>query len=570
MLNHFKLHFNPVNENERPDELDNLPTFVEQLRKISSTVDIDNEPPTIDEITKHLQKLKNKKANNDIDSELLKHCECPTLINAIHQMTLNVWNNLDIPPAWGNSRLQTLWKGKGSKKDPTKYRGLSIGSTVCKLIVNIILSRLQPWYEAQLTDEQNGFRQDRGTTDGIYNIKRIQQISNRKLQPLYLVFVDLSAAFDHIPRKWMFDSIKLRFENNQSSLLIDILEKLYENTSLTMEETTFETTSGVRQGGPESPNLFNLYIDFVMRVFLEKSRDFEEIEFFEHKYRLNLRAISRNQRAKMRESNQQSWGTSEIPWSGYADDLVLYLLSREGLQKSIEFLDKVFSCFGLAINTTKTERMVLNVDDIPTTIANLRGTDLRNVSIFRYLGAYINCLEPSTGDSEVNQRIQLACSKFAELSNLLQNFHINLRTRISFLNCFVRSRLTYACQNWCLNTNQWNRLDITYRTFLRRMVRNGFKQVDRENNDFRLTITNEQLHILCGTHEISEFIKQQQSSYTAHVIRMSNERSLKQLMFNDDTYRKRGRPIKTLLEQVICDKNVSIDRFCTSSLNERV
>ena len=30
----------------------------------------------------------------------------------------------------------------GSKKDPSKYRGLSIGSTICKLVVNIILSRL--------------------------------------------------------------------------------------------------------------------------------------------------------------------------------------------------------------------------------------------------------------------------------------------------------------------------------------------------------------------------------------------------------------------------------------------
>ena len=170
-------------------------------------------------------------------------------------MTLNVWENLDIPSSWGNSRLKTLWKGKGSKKDATKYRGLSIGSTICKLIVNIILSRLQPWYETQLSDEQNGFRLNRGTTDGIYNIKRIQQISNRKMQSLYLAFIDLSAAFDHIPRKWLFDSIKLRFENTQNKLLIDILEKLYENTSLTSEETTFETTSGVRQRGPESPNL---------------------------------------------------------------------------------------------------------------------------------------------------------------------------------------------------------------------------------------------------------------------------------------------------------------------------
>ena len=55
------------------------------------------------EITKHLHKLRNKKANNDIDSELLKKCECPILLDFIHQMTTNVWENFDIPTAWGNS-----------------------------------------------------------------------------------------------------------------------------------------------------------------------------------------------------------------------------------------------------------------------------------------------------------------------------------------------------------------------------------------------------------------------------------------------------------------------------------
>jgi len=49
-----------------------------------------------------------------------------------------------------------------------------------------------------------------------------------------------------------------------------ILNKLYTHTTLTYNEgeTTFETTSGVRQGGPKSLFLFNLYIDFVMRVFV--------------------------------------------------------------------------------------------------------------------------------------------------------------------------------------------------------------------------------------------------------------------------------------------------------------
>ena len=66
---------------------------------------------------------------------------------------------------------------------------------------------------------------------------------------------------------------------------------------------------------------------------------------------------------------------------------------------------------------------------------------------------------------------------------------------------------------------------------------------------------------------ISDFLhfKSQQASYVAHVIRMPNERSLKQLMFNDATYRKRGRLFKTLLDQVVSDKDVSIDVFCNRS-----
>ena len=75
---------------------------------------------------------------------------------------------------------------------------------------------------------------------------------------------------------------------------------------------------------------------------------------------------------------------------------------------------------------------------------------------------------------------------------------------------------------------------------MRRIIRNDFKQIDRENNDYRLVITNENLHAL----ELTDLIKSQQASYMAYVIRMPNERSLKQLMFNDDTYHKRGRPLR--------------------------
>ncbi|XP_066932796.1 uncharacterized protein [Clytia hemisphaerica] len=235
LLEHFKKHFNPTDPSidTSPEEINQTPKFVKELRKISDSTVINDLPPTADEIEKHIRLLKNNKASNDVEAELLKKCSHPIMIQVIQRITNNLWENLDLPNAWGNSHLRTLWKGKGSKKDASKYRGLSIGSTICKLVVNIILFRLRDWYECQLTDEQNGFRPNRGTTDGIYTVKRIHQISHRKQQPLYLLFVDLSAAFDHIPRKWLFDTICLRFTDKKSPIMIKILEKLYQHTSLT-------------------------------------------------------------------------------------------------------------------------------------------------------------------------------------------------------------------------------------------------------------------------------------------------------------------------------------------------
>ena len=213
-----------------------------------------------------------------------------------------------------------------------------------------------------MTDEQNGFRKNRGTTDGIYTIKRVQQVTHKKQQPLFLLFVDLTAAFDHVPRKWLFDSIRLRFPTEHNLRLFDILESLYRNTSLTYDEAnvTFKTSSGVRQGGPESPCLFMLYADFVMRLFMEKCHSEENLNFYSHTYRLNCRTFLREERLKMRHQELKSWGVDSLPWSGYADDLVLFLLDCTSLQRAVILLDQIFRKYGLTINATKTETMVIN------------------------------------------------------------------------------------------------------------------------------------------------------------------------------------------------------------------
>ena len=571
ILNHFQQHFNHNHSGATPEELtDKIPAFINDLRDISARFHIDHTKPTMDEIRTHLHRLKSGKSSNDIDPELLKKCESPIMLQVIQKMTENLWNEMDLPNTWGNSRLKTIWKGKGSKADPSKYRGLSIGSTVCKMIISIILERIRPWYEAQLSDEQNGFRKNRGTTDGIYSLKRVHQISNRKKQALYLLFVDLTAAFDHIPRRYLFDSIRLRFPDNENLKLFDILKLLYEKTSLTYDDalTTFLVTSGVRQGGPESPLLFNLFIDFVMRIFIDKCTQDHTIHFFDHKYRINPRSVSREERLNMRQNNNKLWGENLFPWCGYADDLILFVIDPESLQKATEILDEVFTEFGLKINESKTETMILNntflESEYPKSIISLRNVALKNSTDFKYLGSYVSHDEPNTGDAEINHRIQMAQAKFATLSNLLLNRNIIMKTRIKFLNSLVRSRLVYSCQNWNLNVNQYEKMDTVYRNFLRRMVRGGFKRTG--DNEFRYKFSNDKIHSICGTSDVSTFIRLQQRNYAGHVVRMAMDRSTKQLMFNDDRYHRTGRLTPSLIDQVVRNENCTIDEFVNRSL----
>ncbi|XP_066934405.1 uncharacterized protein [Clytia hemisphaerica] len=188
-----------------------------------------------------------------------------------------------------------------------------------------------------------------------------------------------------------------------------------------------------------------------MRLFKEKSND---INFFKHKYRINLKSLTRTQRYQIRNKNIQTSGQAELSWIGYADDLVLFFADKESLLSGSELLNQVFESFGLLVNKLKTETMVLNHQILEqhyhNTIISLDETPIKNVTKFTYLGSIISHDEPNTGNAEVNNRIQMASAKFNEMSNLLQNQRINLRTRINFLNSFVRSRLTYACQNWNL------------------------------------------------------------------------------------------------------------------------
>ena len=73
-------------------------------------------------------------------------------------------------------------------------------------------------------EEQQGFRSGWGTTDGNNIVKRVQQIAKKIKRPVFALFVDLSSAFDHINRKFMFKTLTNRMPLGTDLKLIKLLK----------------------------------------------------------------------------------------------------------------------------------------------------------------------------------------------------------------------------------------------------------------------------------------------------------------------------------------------------------
>ena len=561
---HFKNHFNKdFSDKPTPIELQaplNKPKIPPDL--------LEEEPPDREEVLSAVRKLKSNKASLDVAGELLQiSVTSDIFIDLLVEFYTEIWLTKTVPAHFGRGRITSIFKNKGSAKDPTKYRGITVSSVIGTVLVKIILKRLLPFYDMSLDEGQMGFRPNRGTTDGIYCLKRVQQWAVRQQKEVYCLMVDLSAAFDHLHRKWLFTAVRLLL--GQDSTMVEILESIYNQTTCYLDnpKKDFKTTVGVRQGGCESPYLYNLYANHCMEVFARKceSADIEGLN------------IPFDIPEACSEIEQAHLGIAMLIWLGYADDLVLVTTDRASLQTMLDLLDETFSSYGLAINETKTETLILNFngndESYPNSIITMRSHPIKNSKTFRYLGATIMYNNSSTGDVEIGNRISAAKAKFFELKSLFTNHKINLKTRQQFLDSLVRSRLTYGSQAWVLTQKQFDRLQSEYVYFQRFMVKGGFQR--RQNKiqyetksgkkgEFtKILLTNDKINEICGSQTVIEHIEKMQRNWIGHVARSENGRYIKQLTFEGKTNNRLKKGVtNTTLRQVSrkFTKNYNMDQ----------
>ena len=129
--------------------------------------------------------------------------------------------------------------------------------------------------------------------------------------------------------------------------MVYILRKLYDGTKAYIAGTKvlFDLLVGCRQGGLESPTLFNYYFDFVLKVCAEEiDRKFPEGWGLSFDYRIPGECSNRQQR-----QDKNMHGVEFIKWLLYADDLVLFCPNITQAQEIMIIMNSFCIRFGLTI-----------------------------------------------------------------------------------------------------------------------------------------------------------------------------------------------------------------------------
>uniref|UniRef100_A0A914X2I6 Reverse transcriptase domain-containing protein n=1 Tax=Plectus sambesii TaxID=2011161 RepID=A0A914X2I6_9BILA len=240
------------------------------------------------------------------------------IFNAAHRLKY-------VPRQWLKSTTILLHK-KGDRDDVTNWRPIALSNTIGKIYSSVMAARLTQWMIAnnRISPAQKGFMPYEGCLEHNFVLQTCIQDARRSGRPGTVAWLDLKNAFGSVPHSTILRCMQW---TGLSADSIEVVQRLYDGcvTNVrTMDGLTDDIPilSGVKQGCPLSPIVFNIAIEPI------------------------IRAVQRLQRGYLLHGVKHDV-------LAYADDLVLISGSVAGLQRMLDTTSRVATWAGLTFNPLK-------------------------------------------------------------------------------------------------------------------------------------------------------------------------------------------------------------------------
>lgn len=537
ILNRWKDHFETVLNASSVTDDDVIGSIQQLPEKTELSV-----LPTLQEVFEAIKQIAMGKApgNDAIPPEVFKYGG-QKLAEKLHALFVAIWKTGMVPQDFKDASILHLYKNKGLRNVCDNHRGISLLSIAGKILARLILNRVLKHVVDEIYPEsQCGFRALRGTIDMIFSLRQVSEKVREKNQELYMVFIDLTKAFDTVNRATLWKILKkLGIPDNMLKVITSFHEGMKASVVSNGDSSEhFNVTNGTKQGCVMAPVLFALFFSVMLKHAFADVDTGVKFQF------RTSGGIFNHQRFKAKTLLRRAIIRDLL----FADDAALVATSLEEAQHLVDRFSAACKAFGLTISIKKTEvihqppptpkqvqgvKQNQPVHNFPETPIQVDGKNLKYVKMFTYLGGVVN--SSASLDNEIINRISRASGAFGKLSTRLWNDRgISLKTKIEVYRAVVITTLLYASESWTPYRKQIEQLDVFHKRCLRTIC--GFTLKDR--------VSNAELFTLCGISGIESFLIQSQLRWAGHVVRMEDDRIPKQLMYSqlDGGNRNVGRP----------------------------
>jgi hypothetical protein len=340
---------------------------------------------------------------------------------------LNAMLTSGVIPADNNILTVTpvLKDPSGSLLDTSNYRPIAVQEPLIRLYASLLNNRLVKYLEDNKLrcQAQCGFRPGFSTLHALFALQHFIDMASASA-PLYVCFLDLSKAYDRVPRKYLWEALR-RLGIGEG--FVRAVRSTFDGVRFTVLAggsggPFHASVEGVTQGSPISPTLFTIYADGLLRY---------------------LRATCPEIGPKTREG-------IHVPDEMYADDLTLLASNAQDLQSLIDAVGDWCDASHMSINPPKSNIMVFPSSPTapPSFQWTCQGAPLKVVFSKKYLGVMLSSIGGVGGTFDL-----LHGKMWATWSSLLRQYG-NLQCAGSIglllklvLACIVPTA-SYACEIW--------------------------------------------------------------------------------------------------------------------------